>query len=324
MAKSRLIKEFFCLFILLTCAYLIAVNPLLSDSVLDGVNLFIGAVFPALFPYLIITAFLGNLSVIKKGSNLLSPISKKLFRCKGIIFYAYFVSLLSGYPMGSKTVADLKKAGLLNNDESVRASCLCSTSSPVFLIGCVGNLIFKNTVFGVILFLTHFLSSIIIGFIFSFYKSKEKDDFTAILIKESPNGDLFSIAVKNAVWDVLFVGGVITLFYLFTEILVTYNILTPLTKVTSKIFGSEEAGKGLSLGLIECTKGLKTLSIIGINKITLPLCALISGFGGFSVIMQSLPFLKDAKIKTTPFLFAKFGAVIVNFVIGYFFSLLFF
>ena len=184
MTKSSIIKEFFLLIPLLFSAYAVAVNKALSSAVLDGVNLFIASIFPALFPYLFITAFLSNLSIIKKGTRLLSPLSNKIFRCKGIVFYAYFISLLSGYPMGSKTVSDLRKAGLLTKAESVRASCLCSTSSPMFLIGCVGNLMFNNPLFGVVLFITHLISSIVIGFIFSFYKEKEGEDSQFVLARE--------------------------------------------------------------------------------------------------------------------------------------------
>lgn len=324
MTKSSIIKEFFLLIPLLFSAYAVAVNKALSSAVLDGVNLFIASIFPALFPYLFITAFLGNLSIIKKGTRLLSPLSNKIFRCKGIVFYAYFISLLSGYPMGSKTVSDLRKAGLLTKSESVRASCLCSTSSPMFLIGCVGNLMFNNSLFGVFLFITHLVSSIVIGFIFSFYKEKEEEDNQFVLASEKASSDFFAVTVKNALSDILFVGAVITLFYVITEALLEYNLLLPVIKGLNLVFNEETLSKGITFGLFECTKGLKALSLGKINLFTLPIVASITGFGGFSVIMQSLPFLKSAKIKIAPFLFSKLVAIVINFIVGLILSSLLF
>ena len=72
--------------------------------------------------------------------------------------------------------------------------------------------------------------------------------------------------------------------------------------------------KGIVLGTLECTGGLKTLSTLGISTLSLPICALTCGFGGLSVIMQSVAYLKKAKIKTAPFIFSKLLSAVVNFI----------
>ena len=126
--------------------------PSLSNSVLDGIKLFFACVFPSLFPYFFITAILTELKTTSKISTFLSPIMKKVFNVNGVLGYAFFMSVIAGFPMGAKLVSDLKEKGVISHTESIRASAFCSTSSPVFLIVSVGSIMFYNQLFGILLF----------------------------------------------------------------------------------------------------------------------------------------------------------------------------
>ena len=298
--------------------------PSLSDSVLDGIKLFFACVLPSLFPYFFITAILTELKTTSKISNGLSPIMKNVFNVNGVCGYAFFMSVIAGFPMGAKLVSDLKTKGVLTETESVRASAFCSTSSPVFLIVSIGSVMFKNTVFGVLLFLTNIMSAILVGIIFSFYKRKDKPNPT-VLSQQKVNVDFaFSDCVYSAVNSSLFVGAVITLFYTITEVLIALKILSPITCIVNIIINDLNLSNGLTLGLFEITKGLKAVSNSGISLLTLPISAFIVGFGGISVIAQSVAFLKSAKIKTAPFVLAKTLSAVLSFLIGLIFNLIFF
>ena len=214
--RRRLDFSLFLVLIFLSLVFIFI--PSLSDSVLDGIKLFFACVLPSLFPYFFITAILTELKTTSKISNSLSPIMKKVFNVNGVCGYTFFMSVIAGFPMGAKLVSDLKTKGFLTETESVRASAFCSTSSPVFLIVSVGSMMFKNTVFGVLLFLTNIMSAILVGIVFSFYRRKDKPKKIANL-KQNVNVDFaFSDCVYSAVNSSLFVGAMITLFYTFTEV----------------------------------------------------------------------------------------------------------
>ena len=188
--KTNLLTESALTLILLAFSVYLALSQSATSATIDGIKLWIACVLPALFPYLFITAILTSLSVTVKFSTKLSPITTRLFNTGGISGFCYFLSILSGYPIGAKTVADMRNKGLIDQAEAQRAAALCSTSSPMFLIGSVGNIMFKSNRFGLMLFSTHFLSSIIIGIIFSFYKRREKPTETYPKMKEkSENND---------------------------------------------------------------------------------------------------------------------------------------
>ena len=314
--------EYTLFILLLAFSMLLAFGKNYNSAVTDGLKLWVACVIPSLFPYFFITAILSSLSVTKNLSNKLTPLTKNLFNTSGATGYAFFMSLISGYPVGAKTVSDLKKSNLISNAEAVRASAFCSTSSPMFLISSVGGFMFENKTFGFVLFLVHLLSAILTGVIFSFYKRKEKFNPPKTFNKNTAENLLYE-SVYSAVTSVLIVGGLITVFYLLTEVLFSLKVLSPIINLFSTLFNDQNISKGIVFGLFECTKGLKELSLSGINFYTLPICAFLSGFGGLSVIMQSLAYLKSAKIKTAPFILAKLTMAVIGFILGLILSFIF-
>lgn len=322
-SKKRIFAEIAALAALLFAATLLSVNKNYQNAVTAGIELWAAAILPALFPYLIITSLVSSLKITGKISGALSPVTTKFFNVNGNAGYALFLSLLSGYPVGAKCVSDLRLRGALGDAESMRAAALCSSSSPVFLIGSVGNLTFNNPFFGLILFITHLISVFTVGFIFSFYKRKERPQKTLSAPNENPD-DLFFDSVYSAVISVLVVGGIITVFYLLTEMLSGIGALKAFAAFFGLFTENSAAAEGVANGLFECTKGLKIIAGGGISFFTLPICAAICGFGGLSIIMQSTAYLKKAKIKTAPFFLSKILAAVVNFIIGTILSFSFF
>ena len=301
-------------FLLILFSLVLAFGQNFSVIVLDGINLWVACVLPSLFPYFFITAVLSKLKMTSKISNGLSPLTKRFFNVGGAVGYAFFISLLSGYPTGAKMVSDLKEKGLISDEESIRASAVCSTSSPMFLIGSVGNLMFGSSLFGVLLFCCHLLSALTIGFIFSFYKKGQALSKNATFISEEQTDNILYESVFSAVTSVLVVGGLIVIFYLLTEVMFRIGLLSPLINGLGVLFGNQTTAKGIVFGALECTSGLKSLCSLGITSLSLPLCAFTCGFGGLSVIIQSVAYLKKAKIKTAPFIFSKLLSAVVNFI----------
>ncbi|MBE7061189.1 MAG: hypothetical protein E7382_01470 [Clostridiales bacterium] len=311
-------------FVLVALSLILCFNKALSLAVIDGFKLWFACVLPSVFPYFFITAIMTGLSFTGKISRFLSPVTKRLFNTGGITGYAFFISLISGYPVGAKTVADLKENNLLGEAEAVRASTFCSTSSPMFLISSVGSIMFNSATFGLVLFLVHFLSAILMGITFSFYKRKEKPlSLVSAVRDEKINLSLYETTF-SAVTSVLVVGGLITVFYILTEVLLSVRILVPLVSVLEKLLGDKTLAEGIVFGILETTRGYKAVSGCGITFLTLPVCAFFCGFGGLSVIAQSLAYLKKAKIKTAPFILAKILQAVLSFVLGLIFSSIFF
>ena len=100
-----------------------------------------------------------------------------------------------------------------------------------------------------------------------------------------------------------------------------FKILLPIEKFFSLVlspFGaSNQTAKAFSLGIVECTKGCRELSVLSNVKLSASLsCALIS-FGGISIIMQSLIYLIKAEVKPLTFIFAKVLQTVFSFILSY-------
>lgn len=321
--KFMCVLELFVFLALLFCACLFVFDDRYAYATLDGIALWIGSILPTLLPYFFITSMLSTLKITGKISNLLSPITKPLFNVSGSVGYAFFLSILSGYPVGAKTISDLKLNGVIGESESVRGAILCSTSSPVFLIGCVGNIMFKNSLFGVLLLFSHLITVLIVGFIFSFYKKSDKPKNTNTAFSPTRIDNVLYETAFDSVISVLVVGALITVFYLLTEILLNLNLLSPLINFFTLIVKDENIAKSFVLGAFECTKGLSTLSSSASGFFALPIACALCSFGGVSVICQSLAYLKKAKIKTAPFIISKIISAVVGFIIALLFSAIF-
>lgn len=316
--KNFLSYALFFLFIIIALIY--SVNRNFVPSFWEGLRLWIFFVLPALFPYFFITAILSSLSVTQKLSLKLSPFTKRFFNVNGTIGYAYFMSLISGYPVGAKLIFDLKENGLISDTESVRGAAICSTTSVSFTVSVIGNAMFKNTLFGIFVFLSAVISSFFVGLVFSFYKRNEKPLEKIYTSKENTTDNVLYNSAYSSVISILIVGALITVFYIFTDMLLKLNVLSPVINFLSLFLG-EDISESITLGFFESTRALQSLSSLPLSFLSLPITSAICGFGGLSVILQSLSYLKRAKIKTAPFLFSKILSAVFNFLISLIFSL---
>ncbi|MFR1983231.1 MAG: nucleoside recognition domain-containing protein [Christensenellaceae bacterium] len=142
--KAKLKKALPTLF-LLAFAALFAVFPDRYVPVcLDGIALWALNVLPAVFPFLFVTALLRASGGAQRVSRVFSPFAKVLFGTGGEGGFCFFMSILSGYPVGASLVSAFKADGVFSDDEAQILACACSTSGPLFVIGSVGAGMFSD------------------------------------------------------------------------------------------------------------------------------------------------------------------------------------
>lgn len=77
------------------------------NSALDGLKLWFNVVFPSLLPFFIGSQLLVDLGIVSFIGSLLEPVMRPLFNVPGCGSFSFLISITSGYPIGSKIVADL-------------------------------------------------------------------------------------------------------------------------------------------------------------------------------------------------------------------------
>ncbi len=302
-----------------------------AEACIQGMALWAKAVLPALFPFLILTGLLTKLGVAQKLADRLSPLTEKI-GLPGSAAYCLLVSLLSGYPVGSRTVADLYKGGAITREQAKRMSVLCSTSGPMFLVGSVGGAMFGSAAAGAVLLAAHLLAVIGVYLALYFANRRKKRNIHAGQKAPAPHAGLkktmpphalrvqnktaaphpdtdgiLAASVQSGVLTVLCVGGFIAFFSVLMQALSDLHISVPLERLLSfplSAAGSEGAAAGLTAGLLEATQGCASIAASG-APLALPLCAFLVTFGGGSILAQQLAFLTGAGVKAGPFIGIK-------------------
>lgn len=278
-----------------------------GQSVLNGLMLWLTAIVPTALPLLVVLSLMVRSPAFLSLTRRLSPFAEKLFRIPGAGAGAMLLSLLSGYPAGARTVAELASEGRIQKGDVFDTACLASTSGPAFCLGAAAAM-FGSPAAGMVLFGSHLLAVWSAGFLLPRLTRHKANPAPPPLPKAR---EPFSALLFSAVQAVLSVGALIALFFCLKEML--FSILPPLSGY----------GEGVLSGLLEVTAGVSALANLK-TPLSLALAAAEVSFGGLCVNAQQLSFLAGTGVKMLPFLLVKCAHGLLAFAFCYPLALLVF
>lgn len=278
-----------------------------GQSVLNGLMLWLTAIVPTALPLLVVLSLMVRSPAFLSLTRRLSPFAEKLFRIPGAGAGAMLLSLLSGYPAGARTVAELASEGRIQKGDVFDTACLASTSGPAFCLGAAAAM-FGSPAAGMVLFGSHLLAVWSAGFLLPRLTRHKANPAPPPLPKAR---EPFSALLFSAVQAVLSVGALIALFFCLKEML--FSILPPLSGY----------GEGILSGLLEVTAGVSALANLK-TPLSLALAAAEVSFGGLCVNAQQLSFLAGTGVKMLPFLLVKCAHGLLAFAFCYPLALLVF
>lgn len=239
--KKMFIPFCICLF---TVFLLVFSNANLS-SAKQGLSLWASSVVPSLLPFFIATELLGYTNVISILGKMLNKLMRPIFNVPGEGAFPFIMGIISGYPMGAKIIANFKANGICTNEECERLISFTNNSGPLFIIGTVGIGLFKDTTTGILLFITHLLACITVGFIFRWWKCSKRKR-TALLgeassalpskVSISNLGEVLSASIISAINTIFLIGGFIVLFSVIISILKSSKIIDFTEALLSPVF----------------------------------------------------------------------------------------
>lgn len=301
---------FFLLFVLLLfCADAKRYMTLLYN----GIALWAVCVLPSSLPFLFLTSLLTKTGSVQKLSKGFTPFSKALFSLSGVSGYCLLISFLCGYPVGAKTVCDLRYNGFLSKREANKISVLASSSGPLFVLGSVGSAMFQSQKIGLILLISHYFSILLSGMVLRFYKTEPNFECLPKLNKVE---NVLYESMYSSVLSALFIGGFVSIFYAFSFLLEDCNLLFPLTSFLSALSVPPPIAQGVSRGLVEMTGGCATLATCP-TPLSVAFCAFLITLGGLGILLQQVCFLQKAKVNLPFFFLAKFLQAILAFTIAF-------
>ncbi len=306
-----------CVAILTFMALMIAKPDFYIQSAQKGLALFATSVLPSLFPFYFFSLLLTKIGAAKTLSNIARYPVKLLFNAPKESSYIFFLSIMSGYPVGASTTYEMYSAGLISQKQARSISAFCSTSGPIFILGTVGSAMFNNLVLGVIILVSHYLGAILNGIVFRLRKKDEfNPQFSTTNILNSVDADsVISKSMASSTASMLMIGGYIVIAGMLID---TFQ----LTNFDSLIFSHFGESVGVPIlafvyGIIETTRGSLACASITYAPLKVALCCALISFGGVSINLQNYTYLSKCGVSMTQILARKIVQSVLSATIAF-------
>lgn len=291
-------------------------------AIKSGLKLWANSVIPSLFPFFVATELLMHTQIVFQIGILLNKFMKPIFNVRGEGAFAFIMGIISGYPMGAKIATNFRQNNICSKEECERLLSFTNNSGPLFIIGTVGILMYGNTAIGLLLFITHILACLTVGFLFRFWKINSRNHtqnssssfYNAKPKKEvsfSNLGEVLAESITTSISTILLIGGFVVIFSSIISILKSSGILANVSIILSPIFTFFNIDTSfvspLLSGLLEITNGINLISNISCKKISINIIftAFLLGIGGISVLLQVLSITSKTDLSIKPYIYGK-------------------
>lgn len=318
----------------------------LLPAALRGVAVWWDVLFPALFPFFVVSELLLGFGIVHLAGKLLDPLMRPLFRLPGAGGFVVAMGFASGYPVGARLTSRLMDQGLINREQGQRLVAITTTSDPIFLIGAVCIGFFRNSAIIPVLAAAHYGSAMLLGLIERLRAPRPEDDLAvtgrtrsicsgglwrdalramhaARLADGRPFAVLLQQAIASSLGLMIVVGGLVVFFCVSLELMLTSGLLLPFKAAAGELLRLCGMPSGLSSsfvqGVFEVTLGARSASESANGSSVLPLAdrvaaaAFVLSWAGLSVHAQVAGLMGHTGWRYLPFARARFvhGAMAV-------------
>ncbi len=287
---------------------------LTKSGAYDGLILWFNIIIPTLLPFMIINGLICHFNAFEIVSRLLYPLTKRVFKISKNANYCLIMGFLCGFPMGSKTIADMIDSRKISLSEGAYLLSFCNNLSPAFILNYVVSSIllncYKIPMNKIYLFyFIIFFSPVIVSFL---YRYIEKYDYKlSISTNTNKNKSISSFkanfldnCILNSFENIFKIGGYIIIF----TIISTWILNLPIINGNIGF---------LSSSIFEVTSGLFTLKHTCLSyKSAMILLLSLCSFGGICSIAQTYSMIAETPLKLSSYIKYKVINSIVSFILG--------
>lgn len=277
-----------------------------------GLELCGNVIIPSLFPFFVLSGLIVQMGLVRHLGRLLSPVMKPLFNVCGNCSAAFALGIIGGYPVGAVTAINLYKNGMCSKSEAERLLAFCNNSGPAFILGVVGAGIFSSSLVGIVLYLAHIVSSMLVGIIFRSWKPGDiaLPQRAGDGVQYSSFTSAFTGCVKSAASSTINICAFVIFFTVVIKLLFLTGVMDAASAVVAVVlsplgFNAQWAEK-LLIGLIEMSSGVWSLAdAAGTLSGKMSMAAFILGWAGVSVHCQVLSFIGGSGLSSRTYVAGK-------------------
>ena len=254
---------------------------------------------PSLFPFFILSSFIAESNLSEYLSLPFGKVFKLITGIERNGFVPVIMSIIGGYPVGAKTIAQMYRNSKLTKESAEKLSAVCCLAGPGFLVTFVGVSLMNSKEAGLILLSSQLISIflLLIASRFLFTKNSTEEVRDNRICKPVGFDELMVNSVNSSVKSSAGMCGFVILFSAVCEILASFPFMT----------GNLGA---IVMSLLEITTGLTSKN----SALSLEIISALAGFGGICVHMQIFRELKGIEFSKTKFYIFRFIQSAVSFV----------
>ena len=288
----------FCTALGVGCCYvwLIADSRAASAAAVSALSLCARVIVPSLFPFFVCANLFCALHLNAPLEKALSRVMEPVFRVPGAGAAALFVGLSGGYPSGAQSVGALFESGSIKKDSAGRLLLFCNNCGPAFIFGVVGQTVFGSGLAGLLLYLVHAASALLLGFF-----AREKGGACRPAAPQARAAapvsfsSAFTASVKKSGQTALEVCMFVVVFGVLGAMVQT--ALRPVFPAWALVVVS---------GLLELSGGAGALAAAAMPQgVKFMLASFFLAFGGLSVHAQTKAVLSSMELEDLPVFFPK-------------------
>lgn len=275
----------------------------------EGLGVWFYSVLPALLPFMILSNFMIRMNITHVVTRHIAPVIKRIYHIPEACCYPVVIGMLTGYPMGARTTAQLYERGDYTREDARYILNFCNNASPMFLLEFIGveclGMEQPIQLLAIVL-LSAWLNSLFCRYRFSKVTCTKKRIVGTR--NEKATGMPIMKALDESIIDgfltITRVGGYIILFSILTEWVEQIDWIPILPKY-------------IGISLLEITTGGTLFSKIPlVTWLKEGVCAGICAFGGVSSIAQTASVLQGTDLSVKEYFFAKLRHAILATVLG--------
>ncbi|WP_274363911.1 nucleoside recognition domain-containing protein [Paenibacillus thermotolerans] len=338
-------------YIAVITALLILLFPMDSfRAAVQGVAIWWDVLFPALFPFFVVSELMLGFGIVHFFGTLLDPMMRPVFRVPGPGGFVMAMGFASGYPVGARLTSQLWDAKLVNREESERLAAFTTTSDPIFLIGAVSIGFFHNAALAPVLAVAHYGGAVALGLLMRYWGGNSAPFAVAASGVEEgrrPGGSIWRRAfaamhqarmqdgrslgtllregVQTGIRLIIVVGGLVVFFSVVIKVLTLAGVVSVIQSMVGfilSLFGiSAPLSAAIVNGFFEVTLGAKSAGapFPGAQlQAQAAVAAFILSWAGLSVHAQSMSLMHHMPVRYSSFVLARLVHAFISAFIAFF------
>jgi len=252
---------------------------------------------PSIFPFIVCVKLISALGIADRFAKQAGKIMLPLFKINGNGSLPLIMGMLSGYPMGIMMCSQLYSQKKISKNEALRLTMFTNNSGPLFIISAVGIGLFYNVHIGIILYISHILAALTVGFLCRFFAEDNSSPAENTLIQKT---SVVSV-IPESLTAMLTLCGYVIFFSVILGLFEHIKIISALQNFLMLFHVKKQDAALMAKGIFEITA-----AVFQTPGASLPCISALISLGGISVFFQSLSFCRQASLSIKPYIFGKF------------------